>query len=87
MFGIDKGVALKQPRNRANFDHQADVFNNTGHKLGDCYMESALVSLYSGSQRGDNTEKYRLEKKNSQKVGSSISSVPSQTLPTSAADY
>ena len=76
VFGIGKGVALKQLRNSEDFNIQAEVFNRRSVTTEEIAIagESALVSLYSGSKKGDTLDQLRLQKF-CQKVGSSSSYV------------
>ena len=86
VFGIGKGVALKQLRNSENFNIQAEVFNRRSVTTEEIAIagERALVSLYSGSKKGDTLDQLRLQKF-CQKVGSSSSYVHPQTLPPTSA--
>ena len=86
VFGIGKGVALKQLRSSEDFNVQAEVFNNnltTSEEIA-VAGEAALVSLYSGSKKGDTLDQLRVQKF-FQKVGSSSSCVQPQTLPPTSA--
>ena len=87
VFGIGKGVALKQLRNSEDFNIQAEVFNRRSATDEEITIagERALVSLYTGSKKGDTLDQLRLQKF-SQKVGSNASCIqPQQLPPTSAA--
>lgn len=86
VFGIGKGVALKQLKNNAIFCVHAEVLNKRGATAEEIAMagESALVSLYSGSQTGDTLDQLRLQKF-CQKVGTSTASVQPQILPPTSA--
>ena len=86
VFGIGKGVALKQLRNSEYFNVQAEVFNRRSVSAEEIAVagEKALVSLYSGSKKGDKLDKLRLQKF-CQKVGSSTSYIQPQTLPPTSA--
>ena len=86
VFGIGKGVALKQLRSSEDFNVQAEVFNNnlaTSEEIA-VAGEAALVSLYSGSKKRDTLDQLRVQKF-FQKVGSSSSCVQPQTLPPTSA--
>lgn len=79
VFGIGKGVALKQLRNSVDFNLQAQTFSNsmaTPEEIG----TAGEGALYSGSQNMDTLDQLRLQKF-CQKVGSSTSSVQPQSLP------
>ena len=86
VFGIGKGVALKQLRNNEDFNIQAEVFNRRSVTTEEVAIagEKALVCLYSGSKKGDTLDQLRLQKF-CQKVGSSSSYIHPQTLPPTSA--
>ena len=86
VFGIGKGVALKQLRNSEDLNIQAEVFNRRSVTTEEIAIagERALVSLYSGSKKGNTLDQLRLQKF-CQKVGSSSSYVHPQTLPPTSA--
>ena len=86
VYGIGKGVALKHLRNSEYFNIQAEVFNRRSVSAEEIAVagEKALVSLYSGSKKGDKLDELRLQKF-SQKVRSSTSYVQPQTLPPTSA--
>ena len=86
VFGIGKGIALKQLRNSEDFNIQAEVFNRRSVTTEEIAIagERALVSLYSGSKKGNTLDQLRLQKF-CQKVGSSSSYVHPQTLPPTSA--
>ena len=86
LFGIGKGVILKQLKTSLYFHNQAKVFNDTQSAQQQIVAagENALVIIYGGKV-GDTLNKFRLIKF-CQKVGSSTSTVQPQTLlPTSNA--
>ena len=55
VFGIGKGVALKQLINSEYFNIQAEVFSRRSVSAEEVAAagEKALVSLYSGNKKGD----------------------------------
>ena len=82
VFGIGKGVALKQLRSSEDFNIQAEVFNRrsvTAEEIAKA-GEKALVSLYNGNREEDTLDQLRLQRF-CQKVSSSSSYVQPQTLP------
>ena len=79
-------MALKHLRISVYFNIQTEVFNRRSVSAEEIAVagEKALVSLYSGSKKGDKLDELRLQKF-FQKVGSSTSYVQPQTLPPTSA--
>ena len=89
LYGIGKGVALKQFHTNSNFREQAKVFDTDSASIKDVVKagENALMCLYKGNHREDlNSLRY---KRFCEKAATSTSHVQPQSLPptSSAAKY
>jgi hypothetical protein len=85
IFGIGKGVALKQIRTSEHFRAQAQIFTQSNSSKEEIMAagERAIVSLFSGL-RGEGLDALRLQRFY-QKVNVSTAYVQPQTLPPTAA--